>query len=276
MKEVSIEEKEFLSNYNLNDYPRPSVTSDIVLFSTRNESRNSYRHEAEKKLCVLLIQRGEHPFQYHWALAGGFLQPDETIEVCAARELQEETGAVPSVLEHIGVFSQPDRDPRGWIISNAFLSVLSEEKWKHMRIVSSDDAISAKWFDISLKQEQEEYLLTLQHKDILLSAKLKTSDNAYHIQNFEILENDNLAFDHAKIITKAMLHLRKKALHFELLFDFLPEYFTLTELQKIQEMIIDKPVLTANFRRKISGYVTQTEQATAGAGHRPAKLFRKA
>ena len=115
-------EKEFLSHYSQNDYERPSLTADIVAFIIRSEESDNYKRNSETKLSILLINRGEHPFKGHWALPGGFLQPSETIEECALREITEETNVTPVSLMPVGVFSQPGRDPRGWIISNAFAS----------------------------------------------------------------------------------------------------------------------------------------------------------
>ncbi|MBE6877383.1 MAG: NUDIX hydrolase [Ruminococcus sp.] len=267
------EEQEFLKNYRLEDYPRPSVTADIAVFSLHNKIQPGYRKEPEKKLCLLLIQRGNQPFKDCWALPGGFLQPGETVEVCAGRELKEETCADVNLLRHIGIFSQPERDPRGWIISNAFLSVLSEEKLQNMEIQGADDASCAKWFDINISEINGSFILKLENDDISIKSKLQLKKNQFDMPEFEITENGGLAFDHAKIIISALMYLRNEAEEFRLIFDFLPEKFTLTELQKTQEAITGTPVLTANFRRKIASCVVETKDFTEGAGHRPARRY---
>ena len=107
-------EQRFIENYHMEDYDRPSVTADIVVFSLREEKGISYRNNHQQKLSLLLIKRGEHPFCGCWALPGGFLKKGEMIEECAYREVQEETGVTPVALFPIGLFSQPGRDPRGW------------------------------------------------------------------------------------------------------------------------------------------------------------------
>ena len=84
-----------------------------------------------------------------------------------------------------------------------------------------------------------------------------------------------LAFDHAAIIASALSLLRIQAKDYDVIFDFLPEKFTLTALQRVQETILNVSVLPANFRRKISDYVIETNEFTVGAGHRPAKLFTR-
>lgn len=269
------EEKAFLSSYHLEDYPRPSVTSDIAVFSLRNGIQSSYRHEPMKKLCILLIKRGNPPYQDCWALPGGFLQPGETMEECAGRELREETGADVHLLRHIGIFSEPERDPRGWIISNAFLSVLSEGKRQKMKIQGGDDAVSAVWFDVEFSHIGGRDILMLEHEEIILSAELEAIRNPFDMCEFRITENHGLAFDHAKMIASAVTCLRKEAERFQLIFDFLPDTFTLTELQKVQEAVTGQPTLAANFRRKAADYVAETDELTQGAGHRPARLYRR-
>jgi len=270
------EEQQFLQNYHLEDYPRPSVTSDIAVFAVKSEAGETYRLDPKKKLCLLLIQRGQFPFKGSLALPGGFLRPNETIEACAARELREETGAKAPILRHIGVFSNPSRDPRGWIVSNAFLSVLSEEILQNMQISGGDDAAHAEWFEIDFVQKQDDIChLTLKHDDVRVSAVLRTFQNIYGMQEFEVLENGGLAFDHAQIIAAAVSHLRRETKQFSLIFDFLPEQFTLADLQKIEELISGKSLLASNYRRKAENFLEFTGNSTNGSGHRPARLFRR-
>lgn len=89
-------------------------------------------------------------------------------------------------------------------------------------------------------------------------------------------EEEGLAFDHAKLICYALLSLRQEVeSDGRIVFDLMPEYFTLTELQKVVEIILDKALLTANFRRKMAVYVEETDRMITGAGHRPAKLFQR-
>lgn len=266
------DEKSFLSSYKLEDYERPSVTTDIALFTIRYDVGGSYRHEPENNLSLLLIRRGEHPFKNSWALPGGFLRGDETVEECAYREIIEEASVTPTALMNVGVFSRPDRDPRGWIISNAFLSVVSEDAMES----AGGDACETSWFDVSFAQDSEGlYRLTLRNEKESLESVLREKRTLFGRTEFDIVSDGGLAFDHASIIATALTSLRKCAGDFRLIFDFLPEKFTLTALQRVQEAITDISVLPANFRRKIADYVVETDEYTSGAGHRPAKLFRR-
>lgn len=272
-------EKEYLSQYNINKYERPSVTTDIAAFMIRSEESDNYKRDSENRLSILLVKRGVHPFMDCWALPGGFLKPDETVEECALREITEETNVVPVAILPVGVFSEPGRDPRGWIISNAFFSVITEESVKQ---VGGDDAADAQWFDVSFEKDNDgDYRLSLSlrgntaSESIHLDAVLTKERTKFGKSIFFIKNSGGLAFDHARIIAEAVCLLRKYAQDFNTIFDFLPEKFTLNEVQKVQETILDISILPANFRRKINDYVIETDEYTQGAGHRPARLFKR-
>lgn len=268
-----ISEKEFLNSYSIEEYERPSVAADIVVFTMLSKTEDSYRHDPKNSLSVLLIRRGEHPFKNCWAIPGGFMRGNETIEECAYREITEETGITPTALMNIGVFSEPCRDPRGRVVSNAFLSITGDE---NLKPEGSTDAVEARWFDVSFDNNSYgEIVLELSNCSENINVTLKEKLTRFGKTEYEIIDNDSLAFDHAKIIATALTVLKKSAEDFELIFDFLPEKFTLTELQKVQETIMNISVLPANFRRKIANLVEETDEYTSGAGHRPAKLFRR-
>ena len=265
-------EKNFLENYRLEDYPRPSVTADIVVFKIRSQKTDNFRKDPKGFLSLLLIKRGDYPYLGHWALPGGFLSPGESIDECALREVREETSVEPASLMSIGLFSEPGRDPRGWIISNAFVSVIGTDEELQC---SGDDAADAQWFDVSFEMDEERYILELCKGDINIRAVLEEEQSRFGTTSFSIIDSGELAFDHARIIAQALSALRNSAKDFDVIFDFLPERFTLTELQNVQETVLNISVLPANFRRKVADLVEETDDYTEGAGHRPAKLFRR-
>ena len=140
------------------EYPRPSVTVDVVLFTIR-----------EGELALLMIRRKNPPFKGHWALPGGFVDENESLEHAAARELREETGVRQTALAQLGAFGDPGRDPRGHTVSVAFYAVVPSPK----RAVAADDAAEARWVAIS------------------------------------DLARSDVAFDHTKIIALALERLRR-------------------------------------------------------------------
>lgn len=116
------------------DYPRPALTVDIALFTLLNQ-----------KLHILLIQRKHDPFAGAWALPGGFVDENESLIDAARRELREETGIDLQELEQFGTFGDQGRDPRGWTVSVAFLSIAKAD----VKLRPADDAAAAKWFPMT-------------------------------------------------------------------------------------------------------------------------------
>lgn len=291
MKKENNDVKEFIKGYDITKYERPSIAADIAVFSIMPDEKDNYRKLPEQKLRLLLIRRGAHPFRNDWALPGGFARKGETVRETANRELFEETHIKRAYMELVDVYSDKDRDPRGWIISNTFMALMDGNKCKHR---AGDDASEAQWFDIELEKEAEErnflkgedsieidtvYCLKLSCEDIKLSSRVKEikSYQDYHESvSYNILEPGGLAFDHAMIIVCALKKLREiTEIDGRIAFNLMPEYFTLTQLQKAFETILDEELLAANFRRKIAGLVNETDKVLEGAGHRPAKLFKR-
>ncbi len=112
-------------------YPHPALTTDIAVFTLR-----------EGRLCVLLIERAEEPYAGAWALPGGFLRMDETLDACARRELMEETGVEASILFPFANYSEPDRDPRERVISAAYLALMPFDS---MSPRADSDAAAVQW-----------------------------------------------------------------------------------------------------------------------------------
>lgn len=251
----------------------PAVSTDVAAFMLKREEKQNYRKNASRRIGILLIRRGLPPFRGQWALPGGFLRPDETVEECALREIGEETGITPRALVPLGTYSRIDRDPRGRVISNAFMAVLGEDPGQQR---GGYDASDAQWFEIHFSEESEGiHQLKLSCGQIVLTARLKETGNRFGKTTFEVLENAGLAFDHAQIIADAMTALRASARTPELVLELLPEKFTLSALQQVQETITSTSDAAANFRRKIAEYVQETEEYASGNGHRPAKIYTK-
>lgn len=146
-------EREFLEQYRAGDYERPSVTTDMVIFTVTEEDADSYRKLPEKELRVLLIRRGAHPFLGKWALPGGFVRPNETTEQAAVRELCEETYVEDIYLEQLYTFSDIGRDPRTWVISCSYMALINSDK---LELKAGDDAADAAWFKVSYRPLREQ------------------------------------------------------------------------------------------------------------------------
>lgn len=280
-------EREFLEQYRVGDYERPSVAADMVIFTVTDQEADSYRKLPEKELRILLIRRGGHPFLGKWALPGGFVRPNETTDQAAVRELREETGVDDVYLEQLYTFSDVGRDPRAWVMSCSYMALINSDK---LELEAGDDAADAAWFSVSyrLLREQKELMedgyVKTQEYELKLSGEeelsavlaraltVKATSTSTH---YRIVSNDGLAFDHAKIIACAIERLRGKVNYTDIALHLMPKLFTLTELQQVYEVIMDKELLKAAFRRKVADLVAETDHYTENAGHRPSRLYRR-
>lgn len=184
-------EEEFLAQYTPKKYPQPSLTADICVFRRNGEGTQ-----------LLLVQRGGHPYLGCWATPGGFANPNETADQCAARELAEETGVQGLDLEPLRLYSTPGRDPRGWTVSYAFVALDRQGVTVH----AGDDAARAVWFDVVAKSEGAREELILAHGDDVLHVSFGTSRLPISgLLRATDVKGDGLAFDHANIIADAWL-----------------------------------------------------------------------
>lgn len=243
--------------YNYKDYDRPSVAADVAAFGIDSEKTANKRELDDKKLKILLVKRGEEPYKNLYSLPGGFLRPTETVEQAALRELKEETGLEEAKLITLKTYSEQGRDPRGWVISCTFVALT---RTIELNTDDKSDAESAEWFTIEMRNS------VILIDDGIIVIKIKNGKAS----------SEELAFDHAQIIYDAYLKLQDEAKTHDIVFDLLPEYFTIADLQKPYEMITGKKEAAANFRRKMSRKIEETEfYDNDGAMHRPSKLYKR-
>lgn len=205
-------------------YPRPALTVDIVIFSVQ-----------QARLQTLFIRRAQPPYQGAWALPGGFVRMEESLEEAAARELAEETGLRDTYLEQLYTYGDPQRDPRERVVSVAYFALIPADS--AAQVQPGSDACSSQWFPV----------------DSLPA----------------------LAFDHAEIVTYALRRLRYKLEYTAVGFELLPETFSLSELQHTYEVILGEKLDKRNFRRRIqqANIIEETDTLRTGEG-RPARLYR--
>jgi len=123
-----------MKNENMDKFEKPSVTVDIVIFTIKNNDLN-----------ILLVKRNMTPFKDKWALPGGFVRIKENLQEAAKRELEEETGVKDVYLEQLYTFGNPKRDPRGRVITIAYMALINSE---NIKLKATTDVSDAKWFSI--------------------------------------------------------------------------------------------------------------------------------
>jgi 8-oxo-dGTP diphosphatase len=219
------------ASYDPSAFPAFAVTVDIVILTM-----------SDNVLHVLLVRRGEDPFQGMWAIPGGFKRPAETLDEAAKRELSEETGVdAASLLTQFGAYGDPGRDPRMNVVTVAYLAVLRDVG----SVVAGSDAADA--------------------------ALVPASD----VLNGEL----ELAFDHLPIVRDAIERVRVELEVSGIATAFVGTTFTMAELRAVYEAIWGVQLDAANFRRSVvsdDGWVIPTGQhARPGpSGGRPAELYR--
>lgn len=272
MKKEYQTEEEFLKDYDPKAFDQLSMTADILLVSVSDQEQTNYRKTSKKMMSILLVKRDEYPFKGKWCLPGGFLNPKtETLEECAKRVLKKETNLQNIYLEQLYTYDALDRDPRTRVVSTSYIALVDKNRL--------DDMLNknASWFDVVLLEEHNNIVdITLDngkdtiHFSIKKVLKEKTTDRYQFVE----VKNDALAFDHALVILAGLERLKNKLNYTDIVFNMMPEYFTLGELQQVYEVILNKKLLDPAFRRIIASKVEKTNKMKTGEGHRPSVLFR--
>ncbi|MDD4036497.1 MAG: NUDIX domain-containing protein [Bacilli bacterium] len=263
-------EEEFLKNYDSSKFEKLSITSDIIIFSVSDGYQDNYRKLNHKYFSVLLVKRDDYPFKDKWCLPGGFIRIDETTEDAAKRILLKETNLHDIYLEQLYTFDDVNRDPRMRIVSTSYMALIDKNK------LLDKLPSNASWFNISVLEDEKEINITLDNGNeeikFVIEKKLKelTTDRYKYI----IKNNSKLAFDHALVIVSGISRLKNKIEYTDIVFNMMPEYFTLGELQQVYEVILGKKLLDPAFRRIIAHKVEKTTKVKTGGGHRPSALFK--
>lgn len=203
------------------------LTVDAVVFG----------YAKSEGISLLLVQRKYEPFKDQWALPGGFVLNNETLEAAVKRELSEETGVRVSYLEQLYTFGDPSRDPRQHIVSVAYFGLVKSSAY--LQLKADTDALDAKWYPIK---------------------KLPT-----------------LAFDHKQIVQLAIERLKMKVRYQPIGFELLDKKFPFSDLEKLYAALLDKELNRRNFSKKILsyGFLEETGELAKPEGRgRPSAIYR--
>lgn len=234
-------EKAFLEAYDPGAFERPSVTVDVALLSAFDGS-----------LSTLVREREAHPFKGRFALPGGFVAMDESLDGAAHRVLAEKAGLRGVFLEQLYTFGAPGRDPRTRVITVAYYALVERARFAEAARCAKGLAVAR--LDVPWEGET--------------GGPVETRTEAG--------EPLPLAFDHADVLGMAVKRLRGKLGYAPIGYQLLGERFTLLELQRVHETILGRPLNKDSFRRRMlaSGELEATGESQKDVDHRPAELYR--
>jgi 8-oxo-dGTP diphosphatase len=228
-------------------YFRPALTCDVIVFTIR-----------DGRLQVLLVRRGRPPYRGRWAIPGGFVEKDEPLERTARRELEEETGLAGVYLEQLYTFGDPGRDPRGHTVTVAYLALVDPARFEGDRV---GGGFSPRPSGVGGKSP--------------LPHVLRAGDDAAALGWFPVYRLPALAFDHNQVLAVAVERLRNKLFYTTVGFEFLGREFTLSDLQRVYEVLLNRRQDKRNFRRRILslGILRPLGTSRREGRHRPARLY---
>lgn len=240
------------ASFDLDAYPAPHLAVDLVLLTI-----------CDGMLKVMMMERSEAPFAGQLVIPGGFVHPGETLDDTARRVLACKTMLSDVPVEQLYTFSDPTRDPRGWVVSAAYFALVPCE-----RLLGA------------MAQGQGLRLVTVAAEAV--SGELQSTAGG---RPGVTLMHDGAAvepgFDHRAIIAAAVRRLRGKLDYTMVAFGLLADEFTLFELQRVHEVILGHPLLKPPFRKKMlerrfadGRQLRATGRMSRGGRHRPAELYR--
>ena len=225
----------------LSDYPQPAVAIDLAILTV-----------AEGELQVLLMRRDDaETVGGSWALPGGFVHADKTLEETVVRVMNEKAGLEDAHLEQLGTYGALDRDPRGRVISIVYFALTSVQKLAAV-LDGRDD-------------------LTLARIEVPWSGEDGGPANALSPNGKRL----RLAFDHEELLGDVVKRLRGKLDYTAIGFALLERRFTLRDAQEIHEAILGRSLTKPAFRRKLldRGLIRATGKFETGGAYRPAELY---
>lgn len=245
-------------------------TVDLIIFGITNRENNNIRELSKKELSLILVKRDKEPFNGKWVLPGGYVKENETSEMAAKRVLEKETGLTNIDLYLSNINDDINRDPRNRTVSVSYIALIDIEK------INNKLKDNSKWFDVnySIEENRIDILLNNFEDSLFFSVGRLIIDYKSEYEKYSTFNNDVLGFDHDVIIAKGLMDLRYKVKNSDIVFNLMPEYFTIGALEQIYGNILKETVVNSAFRRTIAPKIKVTNKMTKTGGHRPSSLCK--
>lgn len=245
-------------------------TSDLLIFGIDSRVSSNVRSLPKKYFSILLVKRNKEPFNDKWCLPGGYVGIEETSKEASNRILKKETGLTDVYMQQVGIYDSINRDPRGRTISSSYMALIDRT------ILKQDISNEAAWFDIEVIEKDNKISVRLCNQDEIISYDVKkiTIDKKTNEYEYEVINKSDLAFDHDQIIVKGIMDLRYKVNSTDIVFNLMPEEFTIGELKQVYSLLLGKELVNSAFRRVIAPKIVETGKMVSTGGHRPSMLCK--
>lgn len=246
-----------------------AYTTDSLIFGIDSKDNNDVRSLPKKTFSLLLVKRNTEPFINQWCLPGGYVFNNETSQESSIRILKKETGLTDVYMEQLRVYDSVDRDPRGRTVSVSYMSLIDRT------LIKNELQEDASWFDIEIKEEENNINVILTNGDVVLEYKVKRDVIDLKSKQYQYkISTNELGFDHAKIIIEGIMELRDKVHNTDIVFNLMPEYFTIGALKQVYELLLGHKLINSAFRRVIADRLVVTDKMIKTGGHRPSQLCK--
>ncbi len=247
-----------------------AYTTDLLIFGIDSRKNANTRSLPKKYFSILLVKRDKEPFTNRWCLPGGFVNYDETSKLASSRILKKETGFENVYMQQLKVNDTIDRDPRGRVVSVSYMALIDRT------LLKGEMSENASWFDIEILENGETYQVSLTNGEEIVNfvVERKAIDLKSEEYSYEIVNKSDLAFDHDELIIEGIMALRNKVNNTDIVFNLMPQEFTIGELKQVYELLLNKELVNSAFRRTIADKVVLTDKMIKTGGHRPSVLCK--
>lgn len=247
-----------------------AYTTDLLIFGIGSRKNFNTRSLSRKYLSILLVKRKSEPFKECWCLPGGFVGVDETSKDATNRILKKETGLKNVYMQELGISDEVTRDPRGRVVSVSYMALIDRTQ------ISEELTEDASWFDVLLTEIGDKIILNLTNGKDTISYKVSKVpvDVKSNLFDYKVTTDSKLAFDHDGLIIKGIMELRNKVKNTDIVFNLMPDLFTIGELKQVYELILNKKLINSVFRRTMANRIIFTKELVKTGGHRPSYLCK--
>lgn len=239
--------------------------ANVLVFAVSIGKFQSCRSLSDKKLSILLRKE-----KNDWILPGKELEDNETLYQSADNVLVKETGLKNIYKEQLYTFSDLNRVPNKHIITTSYIALVDKEK------VKKELEKNTSWFNITGEEVNGNIRIVLSNEEDIIEIEYsrKIYDKTTGKCEYNIIKSNGIGYDHAKILICGLEVMHSNVENTDIVFNLMPEYFTLGELQQIYEMFLGRKLLDPAFRRIIQNKVIKTDQIIKTGGHRPSVLYK--